>query len=1040
MSNTQKALSALKLASNVEVFAPFFASIATLPKAQRPVELATLGTMLNAKSKKVAPLSHELVQLAHDHTMDTNVVRQYLANTSAFVTMASEAKFGSMAILPYTIGALSTGLRIDRVGAKSGLVVQLDPTTVLEIQENRFISEFLPYQYLTSSFYNMVMNRILVIKTEDGVMQEVRINDYLLKSVLVKDAGIVLDSLIENPNFVLVLDYKDGTFVPVSHPMTDDAICVLVDSIYGSNVSTYTAPAKANEGFVELDANLKGLAQLGTDGLLHTFLDAKKLAARQEKLNGDTAVARVKTRVFLVCESDAKSLPYFSTGCFYASHKLLHSVGSCRVTSDINNLLIKGVTHYAPFIASEIGMTTSICASSSAKGGIASLAANSGNAFVFESMQDLPEFDVQEITLNNGDVVKGVYVDVVLKITNAFTAEMFTRYNEETEVTSLEEAEAVAVADKVERLLGYNKADVKSLSVEVMQNCGKYKSNIVDTICKMEADKEVSLKPAVTTLTQGEFENIALSFGDDVALEYLNSVLNNRFNKEMSVDTKAGRDWLTGEAKDKAVKLSYAVIDEVLTRLMAEYAVMSEEKVVSCLNTRFARAVVEELGLVSKDLGWVFIKEMNVYLPTGKALYKSLFDKKNDFVLEFELPTALKYFMSTMMYLNKVSLAGNMTAAVLDTAGYNLHFMIQDSFLNKKASKLKVHGRYMTLLPGFWLKNVHDVCLLSRDMYMPKLSHLQWIKVNIAKHPILFLEAVAGFKCYNEIPGVEVTDDLRAIYANTIFVHPDYLLQLQNDCDGDLARVTFDQYWLPLYSGAVMQSCASSFHADYISGEEDLGVNLNKLPKHVSFTHAELYTAIQQASEAKMNVALFTDNLHKLMAAYRSSPITERAVAKFGDKGYEMVKNAIIVVATMVQTDAMNAIKHGGGVTAGAALTSTNLVKEDGYEVAKEAMLDYIEQHSIVCEDKKAFAALVCTLMLHVHSVELNKHKSTLTNQYERLVFKNQPKEIFEYTDLDGNSQYGSRRANFFGMFAESWNVTGTYSMFTEYLVRFYGR
>ena len=94
-----------------------------------------------------------------------------------------------------------------------------------------------------------------------------------------------------------------------------------------------------------MDANLKGLAQLGTDGLLHTFLDAKKLAARQEKLNGDTAVARVKTRVFLVCESDVKSLPYFSTGCFYASHKLLHSVGSCRVTSDINNLLIKGVTH-----------------------------------------------------------------------------------------------------------------------------------------------------------------------------------------------------------------------------------------------------------------------------------------------------------------------------------------------------------------------------------------------------------------------------------------------------------------------------------------------------------------------------------------------------------------------------------------------------------------------------------------------------------------------------------------------------------------------
>lgn len=1041
MSNTQKALSALNFAANVSTFAPLMVAIAALPKAQRPIELASVGTLLKAKATKVLKESQAIRDFTREQGLDLEKAVQYLGNTAQFEAMATAAKFGSLAFSQYACSANSAGLRINQVGAKTALTVSLNKDVCFKVDETRFISEFISYNCLTSDYYNMIMNRVVIVENvaEEG-WKEVVVNDFLLKLVLIQDSDIVLDSLVMNPSYVLVLEFDHGVFTPVAHPMTVAEIKDIIYSIYGNYCSTYTAPSKALEGYVELGADLKGIAQVGTDNMLHSFLDAKKLGARQEKLNGDMCVARINTTVFLVSESDAKSLPYFSTGCFFASHILAMSVGACRVTSDINNLLIKGVTHYAPWIAGELGKTVSICASSSAKGGIVGLAANAGVGFEFETMETIPSFKEETITLVNGDIVKGVYAKVTLKITNAFTAELFTRYNEETAVSSLDEAQALSVSNKAERLLGFNKAETKALSVEIMQNCSKFRTNIIDTICTMEKAKTIQLKPAVTTLTQGEFENIALSFGDEVALSYMQSVIDNPLNKDVNLLTKAASQWLKGTCPQNATKLNYETVQEVVSYLMNVYVISNEEKIVTSLNTQFLRHVMTELGFVTEGLEWVHIPQMNIYVPTGEALYKDLFSEANDVELIFELPTALKYFMSSMMYLSKVAAAGNLKPATLMTVGSNLHFMIQDSLLNKKVSKLKVHGRYFTLLPGFWLENEYDCCILSRDMYQPQFSHLQWTKVNVAKHPVLFLRAVAGFRCFRDIPNVEVSEDLRAVYANTIFVHPAYLLQLQNDCDGDLARVSFDSYWLPLYSGSVLESCAAEFHKDYIKGEEDLGINLSKLPKHTTFSHSELYEALKQASEAKMNVALFTDNLHKLMAAYRSSPITERAVNKFGDKGWDMIKDAIIVVATMVQTDAMNAIKHDGGVTAGAALCSTNLIKQDGYEIAKEAMIEYLEQHSIRCDDKKAFASVVCSLLLNVHSVELNKHKTTLTNQYERLVFKNQPKEIFEYTDLDGNSQYGSRRANFFGMFAESWNVTGTYSMFTEYLVRFYGR
>ena len=279
-------------------------------------------------------------------------------------------------------------------------------------------------------------------------------------------------------------------------------------------------------------------------------------------------------------------------------------------------------------------------------------------------------------------------------------------------------------------------------------------------------------------------------------------------------------------------------------------------------------------------------------MPTGETLFADLYSEANEFSLTIQVTAVMKYLLSSVMYLLTVQKAGSLNDVLIQATGVNLHSFIQDALLNKKTAKLKTHGKYMTLLPGFWLENKSDVCILSRDLYRPDLSHLEWVKVNMAKHPVLFLEAVAGFRCFNTIPGVELDDDLLSIFMNVVFVHPDYLTELQNDTDGDLARVTFDQYWLPTYTGKVLESCASEFHKNYMEGENDLGINISKLPSIKSFSHDELYKAIAQASEAKENVAMFTDNLHKLQAGIRTSPITKQVINIHGkEKGGQLLKD-----------------------------------------------------------------------------------------------------------------------------------------------------
>lgn len=1069
-----KALSLLKYATNVELVTSLAAAIAAMPKQDRPVEIASFFTSFNAQLKKVVSNQVDIVNLVNSQPVlaDMQYVYQCISNAQQFVELSADAKWGSLNYPNCNVTTLSSGIRINNVGTNKGLKFNFDGFEC-GIAKSRYISEFVGYDMLTVEAYSAVMERVMLfagyqeeilVQQEDGltvpktvmVFEEVVINDFFLKLALIKASAVSLDSLLMNPNYILCLSINKGCHIkPISHPMTNDSIRTIVWDMFGK--PTFTEPGKANVGYIGFDVDLKGLAiesEFGFD----SFLSAKKFVARQEKLNGDTSIATVNTRVFLVNKSSAASNVYFNTGCIYASVDLLNKTGVCRFTSDFNNLLIKGASHYAPMILGPLGQTVTVLASSAAKGGLAGLLANKGMAIDFGSYDpdsEVPAFEVETLTLLNGDVVSGVYCDVTLKITNAYTIENYMRSRGEKEVESLEHATALDLADKVNNLVSYDRGASKALASALLTEVSDSGMDIMSILKAKVLDKEIRLKPAVTTYTQAEYENIAITYGDGVAEAIMATVMGNEFNRIPKLETVAAHAYLKGTVKSSARVISVGKLLVALEGLVDEHGYDNQDKLVNSLSVSFARDIVKHLGLKGNSIcsslvEWVHIPEMDVVFPIGKLLYKDLFESENDFELSFQLPKILKYVLSTLLYLLQASVKGHLKPDLTLDSGFSLQFMVQDGFLNKGVSKLKVHGRYFTLLPGFWLDNVYDICILDRDQYAPSSKDEEFIRVNMAKHPLLFLEAVAGFNCYKNLPKAlikameGVGKNFRKLFASVVFVHPDYLLQLQNDVDGDLARVDFGNYPLPLYRGLVMDSIARSFHQDYIDDENDLGFSLTKLPKKVSFDHIALYDAIKEASVSKGNVALFTDNLHKVLAAYRTSPLLARVSKAYGkETGALLMQDVCILVATLIQTDAMNAIKHEGTLTCGDSLTAMHICAEDGYAVARANTLKYIQSNNFVVNPVMSdmdFAGLVASTLLHLHNVFLphNKAKDTLNNQFERMVFKDQAKELIILVDEDDKEIPAMVRVNWYGKFECSWNITGDDNMFTKYVERYY--
>lgn len=921
----------------------------------------------------------------------------------------SDKKFGSFQPSPFSLNFNSSGLSIAPFFGFKGTITLKSGNLVTPVNEG-FNKFFIPKTNLTKDFYIKVMHQVefVTFKWDKKLKKAVNpkivdfTGNFAMKMAFIHKFGINLEGLDDGMKLVVrIIKEKKDTGAWVTKCATIPHPGVMLPELYeGCGV---VDPEKSAEGFVSVYNTYPGLAKKNQDGSYTSVEGAKKFVARQVKLNKDRPDA-FKTMVNLMFIQDAPEqiLNAFNTGCVYMPETWIRKHGFARVVSNVGNGLIKGATHVASILDSVQGKTLGFVAASSFKGGANTLLRATG-LFNTNSVVDgnvvLPT-DFWEDHQINGVTVKARIIEVEIMITNPYTVERFYAPSD----LELSDTWIGNQLDVLEKHLKLNKFSAKDteMSLEILN---EVEDSLVEVINDRLTKKSLVAKLPVTTVVSSEFLTIEMSYGTKIAEEYMAALGNNTFNKAgspLSGKKNMGIQFLSG-CMNTVDRIDIYKAVEILKDLGSEHDIEwgCGSKFTS-VNREFLLDVVDYLGLhVNNKNSWVELYmetengTLSVHLPTGKHFYGDLLDTSN--VLDTVVTSGvLPKFLEKMDYV--CASRGVPSVSSLAQTIRNLNLEVQWKFVNKAFGRLVTTGNYFTLLPGFWLENEYDVCLPARDFVLPKSKGKKYVKANLAKHPILFLEAASGCHVYKDIPGVDIDDEMRLLMRPVVFVHPMYLLKLQNDCDGDLARVTFDSYTLPLFSKAKLNvsNCVSSkFHEKYIAKESDVAVKGSQAIK--TWSASELHLALQDAAVSKEKVATFTELFHKVCTYTR-----------LDEDGIQ----ARIITGQMIQECAMNAIKHNSkdGDTVADLLNRIGKKSCPPIEVIVAALVEYFNEYDFTIADKEGYAKTLCQL------VENASNASEYVDY--RKCFKDCPVMGNEFVELKGAfpiSQYAEAETDFFG-------------------------
>lgn len=842
-------------------------------------------------------------------------------------------------------------------------------------------------EYFTQEMFDKVMHQVLILNTQS---RPVNFNGhYLVKLSMLKKYKMNLDGI--KPGNMLVLSMSDvGVLTAIAFP----AITLGKQSTLG-----FMEPAKSAYGYVEtVKLNYPNLADRQADGSYLSTEDAKKFAARQEKLNKDRPVHVSEMDLYFLRDVPESLANRFNTGCLYPAESWVRRFGVSRIVSHVDHGLIKGATSIATLVDPIIGKNVGFIATSSYKGKLNGVLRASGMEFALSKDGiNVPNGFWEELVLSDGTVLEVKRCTVEVLVTNPYAIERFYEQTEE-EFNSTGEADAIQM-DKV-----------------IARNSFKYRNNVLsldilgaietgsDLMTEITYRREQGLvaKGNLTTVTSSEFEVVRNTYGRDIALEYMHSLVSNPLNSIESVTDKKSRGLSVLTSKYNVLKeMGLVDVLELLSSVSSDHShILGVGDAYTTTNRNFLLAFIEALG-ANTDSNKVWIKinhnGQSVHIPTGKHLYGSLFTSS---------PTVDKVVVEgcigkVLAALDRAAKFSTITDAVATNVILRIKFEVQWKFLSKNFGKLNVVGNYFVLLPGHWLENKYDVCMPSRGMYVE--SDADCVEANIAKHPVLMLESISGCHVYgpDSMP-IEMDEELLLALAPVLFVHPDYLLELQNDADGDQARVSFDSYILPLYTSEVLRSEAKAFHLQYIAKENDMLVSDHQKTK--VWSGIDLHYALQEAFVSKVRVGIYTDLMHKVAANIDK--------ACFGLVGEDVRRKIVMIMGILIQECAMNAIKHNSvdsSVTVadalGAKLLFEVLEEKDkpkqfvGTQRAITMVTEFFDNNAYSFEDNAAFAKVLVAAVRKVHL-----HTQDMRMDLARKVFKDAPKDSSGFISL--NSMY----------------------------------
>lgn len=545
----------------------------------------------------------------------------------------------------------------------------------------------------------------------------------------------------------------------------------------------------------------------------------------------------------------------------------------------------------------------------------------------------------KQLRLKNGSVLRYAVVEEAdYAITDFYAAYSY-------EVVPSEEMGLSALRLALTRRLGLGQS--MSVTAMVKKELGKGgQANIADTLASLEDQGIIRRKDEYATTNLQMLQSMDADYGRAQTEAFLRAAIKTPMAKGTRADATMVTEFLDGVDVSRIHQVDLSRLIGSVSLLFKDLGLKGEYK-----STVPAVVMSGVLGaMLCKDKDWVQItyKGESVTIPGGARLTRNVRLESNTATSVVVEGYIAELMQAIWFAASQETLSDNMATVTLSKIG-----QARDSILGKRLAQIGMFGANGAIVPKWDLKyNEVASPALSAAKAEAEAFYGKKCRGVYAKPPCIMSLAVAGV----DIKYVAWCEDAHLLYGTLIYANADFILDRQDDSDGDRATVAIvpSDCLFKNKLGAkakrptdVRYNPMAKAVQEFVKGEKeaffvDTTVKAKK-PGLISWD--EIIKAVIESAEAKANVGMFTAaqqkvHTHAVVAAkaveaalQRGDFISYAALllaepnAAYGvtlptltadqvkDFGREFVNKVIIPTqGAATQADSMDRIKHVEGV------------------------------------------------------------------------------------------------------------------------------
>ena len=741
------------------------------------------------------------------------------------------------------------------------------------------------------------------------------------KIFMVKSNKINLDKLLEDTAEIkqkVVAIKPTGKLEDLAYPAHK------LFNTYGL-LSGMVSLQEAKSGYLVKVQNVSALIEFKAS-MAYSIETINKAIARADKQEKSNGWAAGNFRMFVTYSFDnaPKAEKILGTGAAILGEEFFDRYMLARVTSRMFKGGVKAATQFdKEFTETYKG---GLIGPSAFKGGFVGLLSLMGKTLplatfgsdnevgqnYLEEIREYAEAGLQEVVFQ-GETLKGYWVNIPLQITNTVGIEQY-KWTEEVDTDSLMER-ASNLAD-VEATPNGLRDYVMDLAI----NDPSFSS--VDFIMSGLEEGTIEEKKTYTRYSTSLFQSMVMWHGHKHVTKLIRSLVNN-------MPKGKGAKVLASQFLTANYKTINTVHASQIANLLMDHAEESGMALMEDVATYPVELCNKLLDLFkwdaeSKSAEWVKVNfnGVNIHVPTHSAFYNVNAEIKygRSFVaigfMRELLESVKKAIVPTISESGSVTYTLNHNS--LQGEAKFMQAKIQAKLLGKSFGHIYTDGAYQLMLPSYNANlAVHEVEVTDASVFLPydeegnKRTVLagEVLALNGVKYPAYFEDAAAGYNMIQISTGSAIVD---FAMRKAVFMNPETIMIMQNDCDGDLHQFTNDGYQLPLFRGPRGQFNEKSF-IQFLE-DERVGNTLRKSRTVSSTTMKDFQEAIFEAGSAKDNIGKYT------ATKYVYETLLEGVTDFLSTKGNIVEVNGkfrhhvISTLAYLCQVEAMDKVKQDGQV------------------------------------------------------------------------------------------------------------------------------